>query len=311
MADPPDPSATPLHPDAAAYLDRWRSAGQPAPHRGTPEQARAAHQASAAELAGPGPALAEVRDLHASGVPVRVYRPEGARGTVVYAHGGGWVVGSLDSYDTLCRTLAVHARARVVSVDYPLAPEARHPAPVLAVLAVLRWAAADSPTALAGDSAGAHLACLAAGLAAAEAITPAGLALIYPVVRPGLATRSAAELGSGYYLETATMRWYWQQYLAELDDGPEEAEAVGIPVDCLDQDLTRLPPTLVLTAGFDPLRDEGRALADALSGAGVPVTRLPYPGQLHGFARHTGVNAQAGEALAAVGSFLAGRLADR
>src|SRR3954454_22236221 len=133
-----------LDPEAAAFLERAKQVGAPLPHEVGVEQARAAHEASASTMAGPGEPVDEVFDARvgsaADGVPVRVYRPAGARGVVVYAHGGGWATGTLDTYDTLCRALANRSRATVVSVGYTLAPDVQHPVQLHQLLAVLAWA---------------------------------------------------------------------------------------------------------------------------------------------------------------------------
>lgn len=291
-----------LDPDAAALLERLRASGAPPLQEGTPEQARAGHESSAAALSGPGEPVEDVHDLTVDGVPVRVFVPRDARGTTVYAHGGGWVVGTLDTYDPLCRALANRSGSTVVSVGYDLAPESRHPVQVRQVLAVLRWASArGGRVAAAGDSAGAHLVALATGLALREGLAVAALALVYPVVAPALDTPSARELATGRYLETAAMRWYWQHYLPEGDS--------EVPVDASAQDLTGFPPTLVLTAGFDPLRDEGLGMADALEAAGVEVERLSFDEQIHGFVRMTALIGAAAEAHRALGAFLVRSLA--
>ena len=177
---------------------------------------------------------------------------------------------------------------------------------VVDVLAALAESAESEesagPVALAGDSAGAHLAVLAATLVAQRVPSrrPAGLALVYPVVRPALDTASAVDNATGYGLTTQAMRWYWEQYL------PAGARAApgDPPVDLLEADLSVLPPTMVLTAGKDPLRDEGRALADAVERSGVAVRRLSYDGQVHGFFRMPAVVAQARQAQREVGGFL-------
>lgn len=278
-----------LDPDAAALLDRI--AGAPRLEEGSAEQARAAHVASAAALSGSGPAVATVSDEQVGGVPVRRYAPAGARGTTVYIHGGGWVVGTLDSYDVLCRELAAAGGCTVLSVDYDLAPEARHPRQLEQVLAVVRaTVTAGGPVAVAGDSAGGYLAAL---VAQSEPVV--AQALVYPVVSPALDLPSALENARGRYLETAAMRWYWQHLLGDGAATPLVARP-------------GMPPAYVLTAGFDPLRDEGRAHADALEAAGVPVTRAEHPGQIHGFVRMTGVMAAARPALQEVGAFLRAHL---
>ncbi len=282
-----------LDPDAAAFLERLRALGPvPGLEEGTPEAARAAHEAAAAALSGPGEDVEQVSDGELGGVAVRVFRPAGARGTTVYVHGGGWVVGSLDTYEPLCRSLALLSGSTVVSVGYDLAPQARHPTQVEQVQAVLT--AVQGPVALAGDSAGAYLSVLAATR------TPrrlAAIALVYPVVAPELDTASAAEKATGYGLTTAAMRWYWQHYVGGGD-------GAGVPVSLLDADLAALPPALVLTAGHDPLRDEGLALAAALERAGGTVRRVSYDGQVHGFFRMTAIIAQARRAQGDVAVFL-------
>ncbi len=242
-------------------------------------------------MSGPGAPLDGVHDDVVAGTPVRVY--PGGPTTTVYLHGGGWVVGTLDTYDGVCRDLAVASGTTVVSVDYDLAPEVRHPGQVAQAAAVLRTL--PGPVALAGDSAGAHLAVLAAVTAG---VPLTALALVYPVVSPALDLPSAVENATGYALETEGMRWYWSQYLPP--------QPTGIPVDLLQLDLAGLPRTLVLTAGFDPLRDEGLALADALETAGVPVTRSSYDGQVHGFFRTDAVIDRSAQARAEVGAFLRG-----
>ena len=282
-----------LDADAASYLERLRALGPtPGLEEGTPEAARASHEATAPALSGPGEGLEQVTDGELGGVPVRVFRPAGARGTTVYVHGGGWVAGSLDTYDPLCRSLALRSSSTVISVGYDLAPQARHPVQVGQVEAVL--ASVDGPVAIAGDSAGAYLSVLAASR------TPqrlAAIALVYPVVAPALDTPSADAKATGYGLTTAAMHWYWQHYLGR-------GNGAGGPVSLLEADLAALPPALVLTAGHDPLRDEGLALADALERVGRTVRRVSYDGQVHGFFRMTAVIAQARQAQGEVAVFL-------
>ena len=275
-----------LDPDAAAFLARI--AGAPRLQDGTPEAARAGHVASAPALSGTGPWLESVTDEQVAGVPVRRYVPPVAHGTTVYAHGGGWVVGTLDTYDVLCRELAVASGSTVLSVDYDLAPEARHPRQLEQVLAVVR--ATTGPVAVAGDSAGGYLVAL---VAQTEPVV--AQALIYPATDPALDTPSAVENATGRYLETEAMRWYWQHLLGDGAHAPLQATA-------------GMPPAYVVTAGFDPLRDEGRAYADALEGAGVPVTRDDHDGQVHGFVRMTAVMADARPVLHDVGEFLKSHL---
>lgn len=291
MSTPP----APLDPDAAAFLERLRTIPQPPLRTRTPEQVREAHVAGSTAVSTRGPELAS-HDAVVEGVHVRTYRPDGAQGVTVYLHGGGWVVGTLDTYDGVCRTLAAASGTSVVSVGYDLAPGLRHPGQVEQCVRVLSETArrhGGQRVGLAGDSAGAHLAVLTAVTAGAPL---ASLALVYPVVSPALDTPSARELATGHALETDGMRWYWEQYLP--------VDATDVPVDLLALDLSGLPPTLVLTAGYDPLRDEGLALARAIESAGVRVEGLPFDGQVHGFFRTDAVIRQSSEARAAVGAFL-------
>lgn len=280
-----------MDPDAAALLARI--AGAPRLQDGTPEQARATHDASAPALAGTGPVVDVVREAQVAGVRVRRYRSTGAHGTVVYAHGGGWVVGTLDSYDVLCRALALASGSEVVSVDYDLAPEAVHPRQFEQVLAVVRAETArGGPVAVAGDSAGAYLVALVAQEPGVELVAQV---LVYPVVSPALDLPSAVENAEGRYLETEAMRWYWRHFLGGGQATPLQARP-------------GMSPAYVLTAGFDPLRDEGRAHADALEAAGVPVVRAEHAEQVHGFVRMTGVMTAARPALRAAGAFLRAHL---
>lgn len=298
-----------LDPDAAAFLEQVNAAGAPAVQDGTPEQARAAHLASAARVAGPGEHVEQVSDGTADGVPVRIFVPAGARGVTVYLHGGGWVVGTLESYDTLCRAVANSSQTTVVAVGYDLAPEAQHPVQLQQLATVVRWIrreiTADEPLLLAGDSAGGYLAVLAADEAVGAGLAVAGMALAYPVVAPpgeGSAVEGAAGsmqlFASGHYLDAEAMRWYWRAY------APDGAPAA------YDLKLNTLPPTLVITAGHDVLRDEGVEFAERLAAAGVAVEHHPFPGQIHGFMRLTALVGQSRDALDLIGAFLAQRVAN-
>ena len=304
-----------LDASAAAFLDRLTAGGARPAHELGVAAARAAHDAGAAALAGPGPAVAAVSDADADGVPVRIYRPETTTTAplVVYLHGAGWIAGTLDTYDTLCRTLAVQSGAVVVSVGYRLAPEARFPAQLDDAWTAMRWAHAlagvlgadHARTVVAGDSAGGALAAVTARRARDEGLPLAGQALIYPILDATVSLPSTLENADGYYLTLADLRWYWEQYLTP------EATRTDPDVSPLHaDDLSGLAPALVLTAGFDPLRDEGDSYADRLAAAGVAVQRLSYPGQIHGFVRCTALIPESFEALAAVGTFIRQATAD-
>jgi acetyl esterase len=300
-----------LDPEAAAFLERLRASGAPMPHEGTVQQARDGHDATAATLAGPGEPMAHVRDELVAGVPVRIYRPDGARGVTVYAHGGGWAVGSRETYDTLCRALANRSGSTVVSVDYTLAPDVQHPVQLEQVAAVLDWVRTDAgpapgePVAVAGDSAGGFLAAWAAFEEARAGRPLAAQAVIYPALDPALTTESAQSFARGHYLETETMHWYWDLY------APYDSDGDGVEL-LTDADLgavaSTLAPALVVTAGFDPLRDDGRRYVEALQQAGVDADLLEFSGQIHGFVRFTAVLPQATEALEQVGGWLRERL---
>ncbi|HUR75167.1 MAG TPA: alpha/beta hydrolase [Sporichthya sp.] len=294
---------TALDASAAALLEALNSAPRPPVELGTPEEAREAHLEGSTFLSGPGEPVAQVVAGQIDEVSVRVYQPEGAAAAaIIYAHGGGWVAGTLDTYDTTFRALANRAGVSVVALDYTLAPEAKHPTAAGQVMRVVQASMSDgAPLALAGDSAGAHLVTLTASVAGKVGIPLRALGLIYPVVSPALDTPSWDEVGTGYGLTREAMRWYWDQYLSETPLSP-------LPADLLELDLSTLPPTLVLTAGFDPLRDEGLALAEAIEKAGVSVQRLSWDGQMHGFVRSMAQIPEALDALDQVGAFLRSQL---
>jgi acetyl esterase len=223
-------------------------------------------------------------------VPVRVYRPvEGGDPlpVVVYFHGGGWVICDLDTHDGTCRALANGVDAVVVSVDYRLAPEHKFPAAAEDAYAATQWVAdhaadlgADaSRLAVAGDSAGGNLAA-AVALMARDRGGPAIAfqLLIYPVMDFSFDTVSYRDNAEGYFLHRASMEWYWRQY---LDDEATGANPYASPLRV--DDARGLPPGIVLTAEFDPLRDEGEAYGRKLADAGVPFEVRRYDGVFHGF----------------------------
>ena len=222
------------------------------------------------------------------GLAVRLYRPRRARpGLVVFLHGGGFVHCGLQSHDAICCRLARASRRLVASVDYPLAPEHRFPAaPEAAYAALLALAArraslgaGASGLAVAGDSAGGNLAAVLCRLARERGGPAIDFQLLFYPVLDGLReTESRMALGRGHFLTEAGMRWYLAQY---LDDAAHAADARFAPG--LADDLAGLPPALVVTAEYDPLRDEGEAYAARLAGAGVPARSLRVGGALHGF----------------------------
>jgi acetyl esterase len=228
--------------------------------------------------------VGEVRDVDADGVPCRAYRPDGARGVVVHLHGGGFALNDVDVHDAAARRLANRSGAAVLSVDYRRPPEHRFPAAPDDVDTALRWLRREGPSyglapeamVVHGDSAGANLALVAAlrnpGLFRA-------LVLIYPFVDAQMAEPSYdTEVGG---LDRAEARWYWEQYASGPDDfGDPDFSPCG------SDRLGTLPPTLVVTAEHDPLRDEGERLAARMVEAGVSVVATRYLGMVHGFWRH-------------------------
>lgn len=242
---------------------------------------------------GEPPAVARVEDL-ALELPgrtlsARLYVPEGAAQPaplVVYYHGGGWVIGTLDTHDSTCRALARASGAAVLSVGYRLAPEHRYPAPLDDCYDALVWAQANAGAlgcdparlAVAGDSAGGNLAA-AVAILARDRSGPAlrHQLLIYPVTDDDFSLPSYAANGGGeYFLGAEMMRWFWDQYLGDTTHAPL-ARIAGTA------NLANLPPATVITAQFDPLCDEGMAYAARLAAAGVPVDAEVAPGMIHGF----------------------------
>ncbi|MGW7272688.1 alpha/beta hydrolase [Streptomyces sp. NPDC054864] len=260
----------------------------------------------------PGPAGAP--DL-----PVRVYRPPGRtrpRPTVVFFHGGGYTLCGLDTHDATARTLCVESGAVVVSVAYRLAPEHRFPAATEDAYAALCWAAAQArvgglggdPGAVvtAGDSSGGGLATVAALMARDRGGPAVALqVLIYPLLDAGQGSGSYRSNAAGYFLTAAHLRWFWEQYIGPDGDG---AHPYASP---LNADVTALAPAHIVTAGCDPLCDEGAAYANRLRLAGVPVTRGHYPGMFHGFLGFPRLLDDARAAVAEVAEAVASTASDR
>lgn len=246
-------------------------------------------------LAGPPPEVAKVRDLSIDLpgriLPARFYVPAGAGQNpplVVFFHGGGWVLGTIETHDPLCRALANASGAAVLSVGYRLAPEVPFPGPLDDSHEALVWAhdhAAElgidpARLAVAGDSAGGNLAA-AVALRVRDAGGPAlrHQLLIYPVTDTDFTRPSYVENGGGeYFLSTAMMEWFWTQYLGSVPAAP-----VGEAMVLRAADLSNLAPATVIMAQYDPLRDEGVAFAEALTAAGNPVQSSVVPGMIHGF----------------------------
>ena len=284
-----------LDPQAAAVIELIVKSGRPPYHQLTPKEARQMFRETRPASTPPAPQIGAVRDLLAEGaqaIPLRVYRPAGVADSrrlpvLVYFHGGGWVIGDLETHDVMCRQLTAEAGVSVISVDYRLAPEHKFPAAVDDAWAATRWIAAHAAElgvdadrlAVGGDSAGGNLAAVVA-LLARDAGGPriALKILLYPVTDLERESQSYADLADGYMLTRDSMRWFRAQYLAKTEDAADwRVSPLRAP------SLAGLPPALVVTAGYDPLRDEGEAYARRLREAGVSVDAVSFGGMIHGF----------------------------
>jgi acetyl esterase len=278
----------PMDPDAQRVIDIIALAARPNVQSLTPEAARAAYREGRRVMQPPPEHVAAVRDLATpDGVRLRFYRgTEAAEGRcLLYFHGGGWLHGDLDTHDGICRRLANLAQCRVVAVDYRLAPEHPFPAAVDDAVSALRWVVANAAElgvdpariAVGGDSAGGNLAAVLALMGRdGTAPLPCFQLLFYPVTDLTCAMPSYALHAEGAMLTADTMRWYAAQYLGDADPADWRASP-------LHADLTGAPPAFVLTAGYDPLCDEGVTYARALDAAGVQTAHLHIPTQVHGF----------------------------
>jgi acetyl esterase len=280
------------------------------------EARRALTRSSARVAAGAPIVVGPVRDLVVDGgdepVPARHYAPpsgSAGRPLVVFFHGGGWVVGDLDTHDQPCRLLSKTADVHVLSVDYRLAPEHPYPAAVDDAVAAFAWAAGHAdelgadPTrlAVAGDSAGGNLAAVVAQVTRDTATTqPVAQLLLYPGTDSSRKRPSKDLFADGFFLTKKQMDWYWDTYSA----GGSRTDPRLSPL-CAES-LAGLAPAVVTTAAFDPLRDEGEAYADALRDAGVPVVLRRGAGLVHGYFSMTGIHrASLDESLAVCGAFAA------
>lgn len=284
----------PVHPQVQVLLDAMAAMEGPQLHEMTPAEARAMFEAMRATSPEP-PELAAVEDAKVPSpeghvIPVRVYRPLGAdlAPVCMYFHGGGWVIGSIESHDAVCRELAARSGCAVVSIDYRLSPETPFPGPLDDCVAATEWVAANgaelgvdgSLLAVAGDSAGGNLAA-AVTLVAKQRGGPAiaGQVLVYPATDHAYELPSCVDNAEGFMLTTAAMHWFTGHYLG--GDASLAADPLASPL--RGDDLTGLPPAHVITAEYDPLRDQGEAYGHKLEAAGVPTTIHRYDGQIHGF----------------------------
>jgi acetyl esterase len=286
-----------LHPQARALLDLIEQRGVPPMQSLSPVEARLFYRDRRALTQPDAPPMAEIAELSAEGphgaIALRLYRPERRSDAaaplpvLVYFHGGGWTIGDLDTHDVLCRELANGSRCAVVSVDYRMGPEHRFPAAVDDCLAATHWVRREaqalgldaSRLAVGGDSAGGNLAAVVAIAARASGTLPICYQLlIYPATDMRRGHASHTSNATGYLLERETISYYHDNY---IDDPAHDLDWRASPLLC--DDLSRLPPALVLTAGFDPLRDEGLEYADALVAAGNRATYVCFERQIHGF----------------------------
>ena len=300
-----------LHPRARSLLDLLDKGTVPATHTLAPDDARTFYLARRALTQPAPPEVAEVRDVRAElphgALAMRLYRPLGSRAetrlpVLVYFHGGGWTMGDLDTHDVLCRELANGAGCAVVSVDYRLGPEHRFPAAVDDCIAATRWVHEHAgelgvdPQRLAvgGDSAGRNLAAVVAIAARDEGGPPICFQLlIYPATDMRRTHDSHKVNGEGYLLTKDTLAYFHDHY---IDDPVHDLDWRASPL--LHADLRRLPPALVLTAGYDPLRDEGLAYSQRLTEAGNRATHVCFERQIHGFIMMGRVIDEANEAVA-------------
>jgi acetyl esterase len=285
-----------LHPQARALLRLIEEKGVPPTHSLSVAEARAWYRERRAITQPLPPEVGAVQELQATGaagaIPLRLYRPFGSAPNavlpvLVYYHGGGWTIGDLDTHDTLCRELSNGSGCAVVSVDYRMGPEHRFPAAVDDAFAALTWVRGHAAAlsldaqriAVGGDSAGGNLAAVAAIQARDAGGPPLRFQLlIYPATDMRATAPSHQSNGQGYLLTSDTIRYFHDHY---IDDARHDTDWRASPL--LREDLSRLPPAFVLTAGYDPLRDEGLQYAQRLTEAGNAAALVCFERQIHGF----------------------------
>jgi len=307
----------PLDPDAAAVFKAFQESGRPPYESVSPAEARELYLAGRAANPEP-PELKSVQPLAipspAGPIPARIYTPKitrlnaGLAPCLIFFHGGGWVIGDLDTHDVVCRKLADEGQLMVISVDYRLAPEHKFPAAVEDAITATAWIAANaeqlgidaSRLSVGGDSAGGNLAAVVS-IAARDGNGPkiAGQVLIYPATDFAMTHPSHREPETSILLTHSVIKWFGDHYL----NGPADA-ADWRASPARATTLAGLPPAYVLTAGADPLRDEGDEYAQRLKDAGVSVTHRSFPGQFHGFFTMGKFLQQANVAAAEIGDWL-------
>ena len=297
----------PLHPQARQLLDLVEQAGLPRLNEVTPKVGRL-QAAGLNQLIGAGPAVATVEDLviptHDGQFGARRYEPEQAEATIVWLHGGGFVIGDLDSHDAMCRVLANSSNCRVIAIDYRRAPEHPYPGPLEDCWEALEWVARrypDDALVLGGDSAGGNLTAVCTLRARDRGGPEIRLqVLVYP------ATEFEAEDDESYrkygwgrdtFLTAAEMEWFANHYIADVT-ARTSAEASPLRAET----LAGLPPAIFVSAEYDPLRDQGFAYLERLQADGIPVTHYHYDDQIHGFFAFVNLFESADEAVAKVGA---------
>ena len=301
----------PLEPVTAAILAQIAESGAPEYHQLPVIESRA--QYTEAQSVPPSIEVCSVEDFVVPGpagdIPVRLYRPNDKPAPLhVHFHGGGWVIGNLVTHDADCREIVAASGCMVLAVDYRLAPEHPFPAASEDCYAVSCWAAANSTQlggspgliSIGGDSAGGNLAAVVA-LMARDRNGPefAMQLLLYPITEPSMASASFRENAEGYLLTKTMMAWFWDHYCPDIE---QRKHPLISPL--MASDLSGLPPALMITAEFDPLRDEGEAYAARLKEAGVEVEMRRFNGFIHGFFSLAGIIEATREAVELVGSAL-------
>ena len=274
-----------LHPQTAALLVVMEQFNAPALETQEPTVARAGMEMMTAPST---VELHEIREVNADGVAARLYRPNDRKdlGLLVFYHGGGWVLGSMNTHDDVCRKLALAMGHAVLSVDYRLAPEFAFPEPLNDCIVALRWAHANAAQlgidatriAVGGDSAGGNLAAVVANL---QPVPLKFQMLIYPVTDATRSSQSYKDNGEGYRLTAAGMKWFCDHYVSGSIGTPTDPRVSPLFADATT--LASAPPAIVITAEYDPLRDEGEQYAHRLIESGVACSLTRYYGQVHGF----------------------------
>ena len=309
-----------LDPQAQALMQLMIDKGVPPVHTMTPEEARASYRSRRAFTQPDAPEVFKVEDklVSANGVsvPVRVYHPHAAPSHstlpgLVYLHGGGWTIGDLDTHDVLCRSLCLQAGIVVVAVDYRMGPEHKFPAAYDDSVAAFNWTVAQAASlgidasriAIGGDSAGGNLAAAACLGLRGQSVQPAFQLLIYPATIMWQDTPSYHANGKGYMLTKESIAYYTENYLRNREDAKDWRASPQLA-----DSHAGLPPAFVITAGFDPLRDEGLMYANALTKAGVSSQYICFERQIHGFITMGRVMQEANTAVSLCASALKANL---